>query len=533
MFSIFISCNKQEPDYKPVSMTVTLPRLDLHQGLYYQIGVEQRSIELDFNETLDTSTIQDNILLSESGNLLNSQFTLLINGRKAVIRFLPSFFLKEGWQYMITIGTKLRTLTGKSFPKPHFIELRTNTFHPLVTGSDTSRASIICISDLHMNDQRATALGYSWFGKNMSALDSLFSSILKSTRVKQLVILGDLFDEWAVPYRINPLDPAAGIQTTREYFLAVAANPVNSNIVNKLKQIATSGKTQLIYVQGNHDMLLTEAILQEIIPGIQWEGDATGLGHHSPVTGIVMEHGHRYDFFNAPQPLVQPGHILPPGYFITRLDAQGMMENNKKQPKASAGVLSDAAFLTAWTAAFTYLELHYNLTVAPDSANIRMGDIDGYAGPDAFNATRDRYAANIESIWPATMAVNQMPVAMPVTMAIIDGNSDLYAAATMQYMQSMSPVKHRIVVFGHTHHAMLKVYPAGSNYSAIYGNTGTWVDDQLTSHPVRTFIEILPGVWNGSSLDVISLYRYNPTTDQDGTSSGFSPELIAQESILR
>jgi hypothetical protein len=172
------------------------------------------------------------------------------------------------------------------------------------------------------------------------------------------------------------------------------------------------------------------------------------------------------------------------------------------------------------------------LKVAPDSANIQMGGIDGYPGPEGFNAVRDMYAAYIEAVWPATLVVNQMPVAMPATMAIIDGNSDLYAAAAMQYMQTPSPVKCRIVVFGHTHKAMIKVYPAGSNYTAIYGNTGTWVDEQLTSHPVRTFIEILPGDWNRSSLEVISLYQYNPVDGTSGSAMGFAPVLLNQESLI-
>jgi UDP-2,3-diacylglucosamine pyrophosphatase LpxH len=448
------------------------------------------------------------------------------------ILFEPSFTLREGWQYFIKIGSGFRTMSGKSFPSGHLIELRSGTLHPLLAGSDTARQTILCISDLHMNDSRASSLGYSWFGSNREALDSLLASVLNGNRVRQLVILGDLFDEWAVPYRMNPLDPTAGIQTTRDYFLAVAANPVNCGIVGKLREIAVSQSVQLIYVPGNHDMLLTEAILQEIIPGIHWNGDATGLGHYTPADGIIMEHGHRYDFFNCPQPLTRPGHMLPPGYFVTRLDAQGLLENQLTRIKSTTEQSGDLAFLTAWTAAITYLELHYGLSVRTDSINIPMGGIDGYPGPEGFNTARDAYARNIEELWPATLSANQMPVAMPAAMAIIDGSSDLYAAAAMQYMQTPSPVKYRIVIFGHTHNAMIKVYPAGSKYTAIYGNTGTWVDDRLASHPVRTFIEIRPGAWNGSSLDVVSLYQYNAVAGSSCAAGRFEPVLLKQESLV-
>ena len=46
---------------------------------------------------------------------------------------------------------------------------------------------------------------------------------------------------------------------------------------------------------------------------------------YSPTEDIMLEHGHRYDFMNCPEPLVNDGHILPPGFFISRLYAQGYM----------------------------------------------------------------------------------------------------------------------------------------------------------------------------------------------------------------
>ncbi len=55
-----------------------------------------------------------------------------------------------------------------------------------------------------------------------------------------------------------------------------------------------------------------------------FKGQIDGLGSYSPLEGVMMEHGHRYDFFNSPQQLVNPDHILPPGYFVSRLWAAGM-----------------------------------------------------------------------------------------------------------------------------------------------------------------------------------------------------------------
>jgi predicted phosphodiesterase len=118
---------------------------------------------------------------------------------------------------------------------------------------------------------------------------------------------------------------------------------------------------------------------------------------------------------------------------------------------------------------------------------------------------------------------------MPVLMAILNGSDDLSLTAAYEYMQSQSPERYKIVAFGHTHNPMLKVYPAGKNYTAIYANTGSWVNAELSSKPVRTFLVIKPAEWTGSDLDVVSLFQYN--LDSGSPDPEFSPVLISEESI--
>jgi UDP-2,3-diacylglucosamine pyrophosphatase LpxH len=382
-----------------------------------------------------------------------------------------------------------------------------------------------------MGDARAVALGYGWFSKNAAALDSLLTLALSSPQVKQVVILGDLFDGWVIPYRLPPFDTITGIHNIRDYFMSIANAPVNISIINKLRAVASGGIIQLIYIPGNHDMLLTQEILREIIPGVIWQGDSPGLGHYSPVSEIVMEHGHRYDFFNCPQPLANPGHMLPPGYFISRLEAQGLMEQAGRALKDAKVASGEAEFLTAWTAAFEYLKYQYSLKVAADSANILMGGIDNYSSPFSFNGIRNLYAGNIETVWPSTQPGNAVPVSMPVLMAILDGSLDLSFTAAYEYMQSPAPEIYKIVTFGHTHNPMLKVFPTGKQYTGIYANTGSWVNAELTSKQVRTFLVIKPGAWTGSDLDVVSLFQYNLNSGSGNQNPGFIPVLIAEESI--
>ena len=525
------SCKKTESPVEPVYLTVNLPKLNLQNELYYVLNWQERSIELDFSQSVDSSTIRGNISFSDRNGPLDAMYQIISSGRKIFLAFLPGFQLNEGWKYMVTLKTGLKSTSGLTLQSNTVIEVRTTAVHLLLGNGSTQRNAMVCISDIHMGDQRAAALKYCWFTKNATALDSLLDMVMTSPQVRQLVILGDLFDEWVVPYRIMPFDSQAGIHDSRDYFLSIANADVNHDIISKLRAIAAGGVVQLVYVSGNHDMLLTQAILQEIIPGVIWQGDSPGLGHYSPTDEIIMEHGHRYDFFNCPQPLSNPGHMLPPGYFVSRLDAEGLMEHGSSKLKETVAGTGQVEFLTAWTAAITYLQIHYSLKVVADSANIRMTGIDGYASSLSYNGVRDMYAANIEDKWPATETGNGVAVTMPVLMAILDGSIDLSLAASYEYMQSAAPKKYKIVAFGHTHNPMLKVYPAGKNYTGIYANTGSWVNAELSSKQVRTFLVIKPAAWTGSDLDVVSLYQYNLDSGSGNPNPGFIPVLISEESI--
>ncbi len=527
------SCKKKETQTEPVYLTVNLPRSVMHYESYYLLKYQERSIELDFSQPVDSATISGNISFSDKDGALDVMYKTISSGRKVILTFQQDFHLQAGWKYLITIKTGLRSTSGIGLKSVTDIELRTTTRLLGIENDASTRNSIICISDIHMGDPRSVALGYCWFSKNEAALESLLDVVLTSPQVKQLVILGDLFDEWVVPYRISPFDTQAGINNSRDYFLSIANAPVNISIVNKLRSVASSADLQLIYIPGNHDMLLTREVLLEIIPGVIWQGDSTGLGHYSPLDEIIMEHGHRYDFFNCPQPLSDPGHILPPGYFISRLEAEGLMEQGNYNLKGAQSGTGQIEFLTAWTAAFEYLKIHYSLTVAADSLNIRMGGIDNYSTRFSFNGVRNKFAANIENVWPSTETRNAVPVTMPVLMAILDGSIDLSFTAAYEYMQPQAPKLYKIVGFGHTHIPMLKVYPAGKNYTGIYANTGSWVNAELTSKPVRTFVVIKPGEWTGSDLDVVSLFQYNLDSGSGNPNPGFIPVLISEESIAR
>jgi len=527
------SCTHKNESVQPVYLDVKLSRSDLQNGTYYPVDCRERSIELEFSQPIDTSTVRGNLSFADKDGSLDSKCQILCFDRKIILGFLPGFQLKQGWKYMIIISTGLRSTTAVTFRSTTVVDIRSSAPGLFIGNDSSQRNAMVCISDIHMGEARAAAGHYCWFTENASALENMLDSVLASKSVRRLVILGDLFDEWVIPYRMAVFDTASGIYNSSDYFHSVANSPVNAPVISRLKAIAASGSIQLIYVPGNHDMLLTQQVLEEIIPGVAWQGNITGLGNYSPVDEIIMEHGHRFDLFNCPQPLVNPGHILPPGYFISRLQAEGLWESGGGKAREIKSANGSVEFLIAWISAIAYLESDYSITLNPDSSNIMMSGIDGYQGTLSYSGVQNINAASIENLWDATQTQNGVPVHIPVLAGLLDGGTDLYPAVSLEYLSTASPKHYRMAVLGHTHKPELLVYPAGQNYTGIYANSGSWVNASLTKHPVRTYLVIWPGQWTGSDLDVVSLFQYNLNSGSGNPNPGYIPVLLNEESIER
>jgi UDP-2,3-diacylglucosamine pyrophosphatase LpxH len=96
----------------------------------------------------------------------------------------------------------------------------------------------------------------------------------------------------------------------------------NQAVFDELNRVMKAG-IRLVYVPGNHDMLLSSGILDEALPGIVQARDAKGLGVYYTGTNqnVAIEHGHRYDVFSAPDSLSNraicgENTLLPAGLFL-------------------------------------------------------------------------------------------------------------------------------------------------------------------------------------------------------------------------
>ena len=477
-----------------------------------------RDIKLLFNKAIDPATLADNIILSDSTGSLAGHYTLEMYGADAdqetvLIRLNDDYDLNEAWLYTVRVTTGVRAATGETLPANTDLEIITSGASPLSgpeLGGTMTRTKIVVISDIHLGEERAAAGHYCWFTENSALLEDFLDDILLSGDVKELVIAGDFFDEWVIPMAVDPYQ--SGVTSDEDYFLSVANAPLNRGIIAKMNAIANSGTVRLVYIPGNHDMLMTEAIMRRIIPNIVWRGQGSsadisaGNGDYWPTPTIAIEHGHRYDFFNSPDPLTKTGSLLPPGFFISRVFATKMQEGGPVT-EASLSRALDIEFSAAWEIAIAAIGLS---GLDKDALQIKTG-LNGYTGLMSVNGVKANYTAHIGDQWGQRQTINNVYSHMAEWTAILAGSGvgwwgNLYEPAEFQYL---IPHRVNIIAFGHSHKGMIK--KAILDRARIYANSGTWVDKSQVSsgYNTRTFLVINPALGRGSGVDSAALYQYN------------------------
>jgi predicted phosphodiesterase len=518
------------------------------RGYEKRIRHNDKELLLEFTKQLDKDSLEGNIQLRDSAGSLEGNYTVEMyqgdnTGKTVWIKFNDGFSLKESSKYYVDITRGLRYVryVGGKGKKLYSKIGKTKTFYFVTTSEcpfsadantdSAERTKLIIISDIHIGGPRATAGKYNWFKDNVSEFYLFLDDVLNSKQIKELIIAGDLFDEWIMPMNVKPF--VGDVTTSAEFFKSVAEATTMKDIIAKLNEIADSGDIKLIYIPGNHDMLMTEDAMKAIFSNAIWKGtknsdnNDSGTGYYSPEDGISIEHGHLYDFFNAPDPLTQSGSLLPPGYFVSRMFAT----KHQDQGQPNKTFWGNAFFYGAWEVVLWKIFG----TVEPNVPDIITG-IDGYTKSYTYNQARDiYYDADIAGNWKDRQVMDGVYSPESEVSALLAGSGvfiwgDLEYAAWKQYFV---PERAKIVIFGHTHMGMLKGYnnankaivsdPESSPKKdqlgptrKIYANSGTWVNKKLVSHgySTRTYV-VVNTTTTDSALTTVSLYQYNPDMDNE------------------
>lgn len=487
-----------------------------------------QTILLKFSDELDPATINDAVKLYRIDSAgdpveeacvvkidLNDPKSIRINNQD-ITRFA------QGEEYKLIVKSSLASKDKVSLGADYVGYFATNIDFDLSGNPELNeeRTQIIIASDFHLGVDSS----FAELEKNKQALVDFLIQVKNSPNVKELVIAGDLLDEWFLPMDYQMPEEKA------DFFDQVAAN--NQAIIDGFNAIIKAGQIKLTYVPGNHDLLLTEADVARIFPGISQAREALqGLGTY--VTGsnseIVIEHGHKYNFFCTPDPISNRAitndetTILPPGYFFTRIATTCVIEGHPQSDNVFPEMIPNKEDPSQFNAYLYYQTWKAILSVLPVKESfedkVLKTNIDGFTENYAINdciPQQDKETGaisgllfhNIQDTWEERQTINGIKAKIPVSDAITKAAAPAFTdiqAKTQFFDLDMSK---RIVVFGHTHVADVIPMTNRDNQKTIYANSGTWIDN-AQGYPTRTFVVITPPK-NGSAIETVNLYQYSP-----------------------
>ncbi|MCR4742425.1 MAG: metallophosphoesterase [Treponema sp.] len=459
----------------------------------------------------------------------------------------------------------------------------TGVFPPV----DSNYKSILVISDLHMTDKRAlngttipdspqyNNIPFSGFRENKAKMLEFIDWVIENKDwISEIVINGDLFDEWAVPMQLNVID---SYQNENTFVKAIAS--ANQDIIQGFKDIFQEG-IKITSIPGNHDMGVTKEDYQEIFgDSVNYVTtydkaasieDTKGLGTYYPqsfakksqtdnsssqektlfddITGIIaIEHGHRYDFWNCPDLYsnrsasnlelcdgnqvdgITNETILPIGFYVNRMIVSQNLKGNYSSSRSIANmdlyVTNEDSVYTLQTGDKIH-SVYKNCWTALKTANYINSDINYlYNDLDGFNGkylTADYMPAKIdirsiyvkaeyESTWEAIKRLNN--VADPYA-----DNLSYYNSATNMIFKSKLDEAAKTQYFDLDSQVQLVVFghthlPKLQTYNDknhIYTNSGTWVDDTKNG---STFVVITPYVENEENKLLVGNYNFNSKDD--------------------
>ncbi len=486
-----------------------------------------KQINLVFNQDLNVNTLSDGIKLykvgSNTSELLEDVTINLEDDSLSVVNISKSDNSKfdEGEEYKLSVSSDVKSSNGTSLKKDYAnyfaVDYSFNLDSKGIAELDNKRTLIICISDIHLGVDDS----YSENIKNRDALVNFLNHVRLSPNVKELVIAGDLIDEWFVPMHLDTFNG----KTQLDFVKSVASN--NKSVIDAFNQIIDDGFVKVTYIPGNHDILLNSEDIQSIMPGISQARDVRGLGAYTPtdLTELIIEHGHRYNFYCAPdhsnRSVTQTDSILPPGYFFTRMATSSVIQGRPKMnfilPPVKMNELGRDQYLyflywNVWKELITLFPVNEGLEKKVINTGIdgftdfyAIKDILPYQNSDDGFIDVTLHKGIIES-WDNRQNINLVQVNIPTDEAVTAGTiaSELDKQSTVQYFNNPASDK-KVVIFGHSHEARVITSFSEENEKNIYVNSGTWIDH---NNCTMTFVVVVPPK-NQDSLSFVNLYQYS------------------------
>ena len=375
------------------------------------------------------------------------------------------------------------------------------------------------ISDIHLNDQRAMDGQWSWFIDNQPYLIEYLDHLIEhKDEYKELVLLGDLFDEEVTPLPLPTFAVDGDAVSEKEYLRAIARVEENKEVLDKIKEVQSAG-IQVIYVPGNHDSGLDENLLHEFLGnGAKFVEDVQGLGSYIS-SDVIMEHSHRYDILCSPDPYSNIGiddvtaenAFMGIQYFTTRIAATNRYRG---LARASLGDFGFASLSELEAEAGRPGRDDFNKFILSLVCNVvliakHVEGIDTIPVPTGLYGLTSDYVLDEyfyqstesepllyqtmwkQEEWERRLLHNNAPADFPFLLGAMICEVPFADAIAVNRLFGEDDT-YKVVVFGHTHIPYLRIMER-EDEGYIYANTGSWVDENACSHPVRTAVEIYDG----------------------------------------
>ena len=325
---------------------------------------------------------------------------------------------------------------------------------------------LVFLSDIHVGTNQPV----NWYQKELHEpyLQAALGHIHKTAaEIDELIVLGDMVDLWTY----LPDRPPASFKDV------LSANP---NLLGYggppgrglLAQVLTALDGRMSFMNGNHDMTVTQADL-DLIRGLQNQTmRRIESMTYSPKGGlgkVVCTHGHIFSVFCAPDPQGLFG-ALPIGYFVTRLAAQWDHKQLTEHYPAGATVadMPNTGTPTGWgfkkknverildgvlNGDDGLAEVLFDVILGSDGKQQAQSFVlpDGTVSANAYKLARTTYSNAYEgwvkraSQYPDIFGDPTIDDPGPVALAEVDFEDSLLHFAKILGEQ------YKVVVMGHTH----------------------------------------------------------------------------------
>ena len=317
----------------------------------------------------------------------------------------------------------------------------------------------IYISDIHMNAGKGfpAAKGkhpYEWLSPEEAKQFATFLNTLNDpTEIKEVIIIGDLMDDWVYPHDMVP----PSLET-------IIRSPVNKEITRALKKLANNKKITVVYLPGNHDMGVTLDLVKKHFPKMIFGGTALYNSAYRS-SRLRAEHGSAYAMFNAPDTINSPGTRLPLGYFISRVIATKTRDTGSADRHYWTYADDLLETLGPQKLAASVFESVLEEACLADNTKILMPKRNGKSESVTAEQVKEKYAALYDQ-WQETYGAGVAFKAMMAEIGFLGKLADSLCKKNDT----------NIVIFGHSHDWKLDK-DSWFVDDRIYANCGTWCDD--------------------------------------------------------